>query len=360
MGPFLQQWLSDVKANVRSLQWTQQRIEYQLVLINSVNKSSRLLRALGKVSIFQRGGKPILGKSSDRIPTGAGKSGRAGQLHRLLAFVATEGSISITPREEDSMKMDDCFWRSMTTDEIAAGGSKTAIVRKSAASQGKEAARGKGKEAAESESEEHAEGGKEVDIGAHVVDHGADTTMNELAQCSLMTPPEAAVKKRQSKSRTSTVDMFETPATCTRPSSSSGVTGAQGEEEGQGRSQKAGVEQGVRGGRGKGMKRAREPRESDGRGGSNKERRGERGGGKEETRETRAELGIGVLPVEPSGFSDDDGDLLRDAFRERAFGPAHNQSATRTAAHMGPESDGTTTTRQGNRASTREKRVPRR
>jgi hypothetical protein len=156
--------------------------------------------------------------------------------------------------------MDDCFWRSMTTDEIAAGGSKTAIVRKSAASQGKEAARGKGKEAAESESEEHAEGGKEVDIGAHVVDHGADTTMNELAQCSLMTPPEAAVKKRQSKSRTSTVDMFETPATCTRPSSSSGVTGAQGEEEGQGRSQKAGVEQGVRGGRGKGMKRAREPR----------------------------------------------------------------------------------------------------
>ena len=279
MGPFLQQWLSDVKANVRSLQWTQQRIEYQLVLINSVNKSSRLLRALGKVSIFQRGGKPILGKSSDRIPTGAGKSGRAGQLHRLLAFVATEGSISITPREEDSMKMDDCFWRSMTTDEIAAGGSKTAIVRKSAASQGKEAARGKGKEAAESESEEHAEGGKEVDIGAHVVDHGADTTMNELAQCSLMTPPEAAVKKRQSKSRTSTVDMFETPATCTRPSSSSGVTGAQGEEEGQGRSQKAGVEQGVRGGRGKGMKRAREPREGDGRGGSNKERRGERGGG---------------------------------------------------------------------------------
>ena len=176
-----------------------------------------------------------------------------------------------------SMKMDDCFWRSMTTDEIAAGGSKTAIVRKSAASQGKEAARGKGKEAAESESEEHAEGGKEVDIGAHVVDHGADTTMNELAQCSLMTPPEAAVKKRQSKSRTSTVDMFETPATCTRPSSSSGVTGAQGEEEGQGRSQKAGVEQGVRGGRGTGMKRAREPREGDGRGGSNKERRGERG-----------------------------------------------------------------------------------
>ena len=103
--------------------------------------------------------------------------------------------------------------------------------------------------------------------------HGSKT------QCSLMTPPEAAVKKRQSKSRTSTVDMFETPATCTRPSSSSGVTGAQGEEEGQGRSQKAGVEQGVRGGRGKGMKRAREPREGDGRGGSNKERRGERGGG---------------------------------------------------------------------------------
>jgi hypothetical protein len=143
--------------------------------------------------------------------------------------------------------------------------------------------------------------------------------------------------------------------------SSSVVTGAQGEEEGQGRSQKAGVEQGVRGGRGKGMKRAREPRESDGRGGSNKERRGERGGGKEETRETRAELGIGVLPVEPSGFSDDDGDLLlSDAFRERAFGPAHHQSVTRTAAQMGPESDGTTTTRQGNRASTREKRVPRR
>ena len=124
-----------------------------------------------------------------------------------------------------------------------------------------------------------------------VVDHGADTTMNELAQCSFMTPPEAAVKKRKSKSRTSTVtaapgrpekspklmspqnsetsffngtvvgtvDMFETPATCTRPSSSSGVSGAQGEEEGQGRSQKAGVDQGVRGGRGKGMKRAREP-----------------------------------------------------------------------------------------------------
>jgi len=43
-----------------------------------------------------------------------------------------------------------------------------------------------------------------------------------------------------------------------------------------------------------------------------------------------------------------------------AFGPAHHQSATRTAAQMGPESDGTTTTRQGNRASTREKRVPRR
>ena len=85
---------------------------------------------------------------------------------------------------------------------------------------------------------------------------------------------------------------------------------------------------------------------------------GEGGGGKEETCETRAELGIGVLPVEPSGFSDDDGDPLSDAFRERAFGPAHHQSATRTAAHMGPESDGTTTTRQGNRASTREKRVP--
>jgi hypothetical protein len=56
----------------------------------------------------------------------------------------------------------------------------------------------------------------------------------------------------------------------------------------------------------------------------------------------------------------EDCDLLTDAFRERAFGPAHHQSATRTAAHMGPESDGTTTTRQGNRASTREKRVQRR
>ena len=41
----------------------------------------------------------------------------------------------------------------------------------------------------------------------------------------------------------------------------------------------AAVSSGVRGGTGKGMKRAREPREGDGRGGSNKERRGERGGG---------------------------------------------------------------------------------
>ena len=75
------------------------------------------------------------------------------------------------------------------------------------------------------------------------------------------------------------------------------------------------------------------------------------------TSETRAELGIGVLPVEPSGFSDDDGDLFSDTFRERAFAPVHDQSATRTAARMGPESDGTTT-QQGKRVSTREKRVP--
>ena len=35
-----------------------------------------------------------------------------------------------------------------------------------------------------------------------------------------------------------------------------------------------------------------------------------------ETSETCAELGNGVLPVDPSGFSDDDGDLFSDAFRE--------------------------------------------
>ena len=44
--------------------------------------------------------------------------------------------------------------------------------------------------------------------------------------------------------------------------------------------------------------------------------------------------------MEPSGFSDDDGDLFSDAFRERAFGPVYPQPGTRTAAHMGPEQQG--------------------
>lgn len=48
-------------------------------------------------------------------------------------------------------------------------------------------------------------------------------------------------------------------------------------------------------------------------------------------------VGDVVVPVEPSGFSDDEGDLFSDAFHERAFGPVQPQPARHTAARMGPD-----------------------
>jgi len=67
----------------RALQWTQQRIEYQLVLVNTVTKSSRLIERLGKWDFFRRNGKPILVKPGDRIATGPGRDGKAGQLSSI-------------------------------------------------------------------------------------------------------------------------------------------------------------------------------------------------------------------------------------------------------------------------------------
>ena len=140
MGRFIGPWLDGVKVGQRALKWTQQRIEYQLVLVNTVTKSSRLIERLGKCDFFRRNGKPILVKPGDRLATGPGKDGRAGQLSRLLAFVAIEGGLSSAPREADSMTQADCDWRAWTVTEITAQVNKKSKTNK-----------GKGKEAEGSE-----------------------------------------------------------------------------------------------------------------------------------------------------------------------------------------------------------------
>ena len=53
MGSDLSSWVAGVASNAPALRWTAKRIEQQLVLVNTLNKSKTLLKILAAVPDFK-------------------------------------------------------------------------------------------------------------------------------------------------------------------------------------------------------------------------------------------------------------------------------------------------------------------
>ena len=112
MGPQLQAWLEGVRTNARELQWTDDRIKKQLTLINTLQKSTRLLKELSTLDTFTSRKKPIFGRDGDgTIPTTTGA--RGDKLMRLMQYVMAEAR---TQAVETGLSE---FWRAATEKEIS-------------------------------------------------------------------------------------------------------------------------------------------------------------------------------------------------------------------------------------------------
>jgi len=99
MGPFLGEWLTEVKLNNKALKWTDVRIKSQLVLVNSKAKGADLLVKLRAQEEFHCKGDPSksLFRNEDgqiALTTGA----RADRLLKLLIYVTCE---AVSPCEDD-------------------------------------------------------------------------------------------------------------------------------------------------------------------------------------------------------------------------------------------------------------------
>ena len=90
MGDAMKEWVDRVWKNDAELRWTAQALERQIILINSIEKDSALLRELKQVTMFQSRCNPIFGKGGNRQLSSTSGS-RNDKLARVLQYVWAEG-----------------------------------------------------------------------------------------------------------------------------------------------------------------------------------------------------------------------------------------------------------------------------
>ena len=69
MGDTMKEWVDRVWKNDAELRWTAQALERQIILINSIEKDSALLRELKQVTMFQSRCNPIFGCTLAKVVT---------------------------------------------------------------------------------------------------------------------------------------------------------------------------------------------------------------------------------------------------------------------------------------------------
>jgi hypothetical protein len=117
MGAHFASWLDGVSGGQSDLKWTDALLQRQIVLINSEQKASSLLKELAAVDDFKVRGKPIFGPhGTHKLSSTTGS--RENKLNRVLQYVFAEGRAKQSGGPETG---DECTrWRLMTQDEIKA------------------------------------------------------------------------------------------------------------------------------------------------------------------------------------------------------------------------------------------------
>jgi len=132
MGAHFASWLHGVSRGQSDLKWTDALLQRQIVLINSEQKASSLLKELAEVQDFKVRGKPIFGPhGTHKLSSTTGA--REIKLNRVLQYVFAEGRAQQSGGLETG---DECArWCLMTQDAIKAMAQKKKARQRHSAGQ---------------------------------------------------------------------------------------------------------------------------------------------------------------------------------------------------------------------------------